>query len=1092
MNFTIRFVFCFTALILGLSAQAQRRNRSDTDARSAEDKSTSISLSALKWRSIGPATFGGRIADIAVNPNDFNEYYLAIASGGIFKTTNGGITFSPIFENQGSYSMGCLAIDPHNPKTIWAGTGENNNQRSVGYGDGVYRSDDGGRTWRNVGLKTSEHIGMIAIDPRNSDRVYVAAYGPLWSKGGERGIYMTSDGGKTWDRILYVSEHTGFNEIHIDRANPDRLYATAHQRRRHTFTYISGGPESALYVSNDAGKSWNKVTNGLPKDTDLGRISLAQSPSNPQRIYLMIEGHGIFISEDRGHSYQKTNDYYSSGNYYVELIPHPTDELTCFSMDTYTHITRDGGKTWVRWTENKKHVDNHALWINPKNPLHMLNGNDGGLYETFDAGSTWRFIDNLSILQLYRVSVDNEGPFYNVYGGTQDNSSIGGPSRTRMVQGITNADWYVTQGGDGFKTQIDPLNPNIIYTQYQYGGLARYDRATGERVMIRPIEEPDSPAYRFNWDAPLLTSQHQPGTLYFAAQKVLKSNDYGSTWKEISPDLSRQIDRNTLKVMDRYWGIDAIARHRSTTPYGNVLQLAESPLRAGRLAAGTDDGLIHITDDDGLNWRRATPLPGVPERAFISALIWSAHSENTLYAAANHHQEGDFRPYIFRSTDAGRTWQSIHSGLPDRGSVWCIAEDPEEPNLLFCGTEFSMYTSFDAGRLWQPLNGGLPTIAVRDIAIQPTHHDLVIATFGRGFYVLDDYSVLREMVRSDWKQKAFAIASDRPGLVYQEANKYGYGRAGFLGDGFFMADNPPIGKTFTFYLKDAPKTLQDIRKEAEKKANPTIEPLPNPTLDELRAEKEEEKPFLIFVISDNENVEIARFTTDASAGLRRVTWDGRYAARHVFPSGRHTELKTSAHKSPPGRYNLSVWLSTRDTTQRLLHDHSFELLSLDAEVFPPSDRVALIADRRRAEDLRRQLTAAVNQLNELTAEISQIKNGLRALPGADPSKLKEATAIERQLGDISILLNGNKILGNDEIPMPTPLTGRLNHAIYVLYYYSGDPTGTALRQLDIVSEQLPDVVNRLRLVKQRIEFLSTYIIDIGGPYGRGRLPENKR
>lgn len=1090
MNFKSRLFFCFSILFLSVVTQAQRRNRAEYGSSSTE--ASSISLSGLKWRSIGPATFGGRIADIAVNPENYNEYYLAVASGGIFKTTNGGVTFSPIFENQGAYSIGCLAIDPRNPKTIWVGSGENNNQRSVGYGDGVYRSDDGGRTWRNVGLKTSEHIGMIAIDPRNSNRVYVAAYGPLWSKGGERGIYATSDGGLTWERILNVSEHTGFNEIHIDRTNPDRLYATAHQRRRHTFTYISGGPESALFVSNDAGRTWNKVTNGLPKDADLGRISLAQSPSNPQRIYLMIEGHGIYVSTDRGNSFQKTNDYYSSGNYYVELIPHPTDEFTCYSMDTYTHITRDGGKTWIRWTENKKHVDNHALWINPKNPLHMLNGNDGGLYETYDAGNTWRFIDNLSILQLYRVSVDNEGPFYNVYGGTQDNSSVGGPSRTRWVQGITNADWYVTQGGDGFKTQIDPHNPKIIYAQYQYGGLARYDRATGERVMIRPIEEPDSPAYRFNWDAPLVVSSHHPATLYFAAQKVLKSTDYGNTWQEISPDLSRQIDRNTLKVMDRYWGIDAIARHRSTSPYGTLLQLSESPLRKGRLAAGTDDGLIHITDDDGKTWRRASPLPGVPERAFISALIWSSHNENTIYAAANNHQEGDFQPYIFRSTDAGRTWQSIQSGLPERGSLWCIAEDPEEPNLLFAGTEFSMYTSLNGGRLWQPLNGGLPTIPVRDIAIQSTHHDLVIATFGRGFYILDDYTVLREMVIREWKDETFAIASDRPGLLYQEANKYGYGRAGFLGDDFFMADNPPIGKTFTFYLKEAPKTLRELRKDSEKKANPAKEPLPNPTLEELRAEKEEEKPYLIFVISDEAGAEVARFTTDANAGLRRITWDGRFTARHAAPTGDHTDLKASAHKAPPGRYNLSLWMSTRDTTLRLLHNHYFSLMSLDVEVFPPDDHVALTVHRRRAEDLRRQLTAATNQLNQLTAELSAIKNSLRIIPGAEPSKLREASSLDRLIGDISIIINGNKVLGNDEIPMPTPLSTRLNSAIYALYYYSGEPTGTALRQLHIVSEKMPDVIDSINQVQQRIEYLSSYIIDVGGPYLKGRLPENQR
>ncbi|PMB19903.1 glycosyl hydrolase [Schleiferia thermophila] len=1076
------------ASLYTLQVNAQRKRATTTP----DKKQEKINLSALKWRSLGPATFGGRIADIAVNPMDFKEFYLAVASGGIFKTTNGGVTFTPIFENQPSYSIGCLAVDPKNPKVIWAGTGENNNQRSVGYGDGVYKSIDGGNTWQNMGLKTSEHIGMITIDPRNSDHIYVAAYGPLWSKGGERGIYKTTDGGKTWNRILHVSDHTGFNEIHIDKTNPDRLYATAHQRRRHTFTYISGGPESALYVSNDAGATWSKVTNGLPKDADMGRISLAQSPANPQRIYLMIEGHGIYVSDDRAGSFRKTNDYYSSGNYYVELIPHPTDELTCFSMDTYTHITTDGGKTWTRWTEDKKHVDNHALWINPLNPNHMLNGNDGGLYETFDAGKSWRFIDNLPILQLYRVSVDNAGPFYNVYGGTQDNSSVGGPSRTRFVQGITNADWFVTQGGDGFKTQIDLQNPNIIYAQYQYGGLARYDKATGERVMIRPIEEPDSPAYRFNWDAPLILSNHTPGTLYFAAQKVLKSSDYGNSWQEVSPDLSRGIDRNTLQVMDRYWGIDAVARHRSTTPYGNILQLTESPLKAGRLAAGTDDGLIHITDDDGKTWRKAAALPGVPERAFISALLWSAHKEDVLYAAANNHQEGDFRPYLYRSADAGRSWQPITNGLPDRGSVWCIAEDPLEEKLLFTGTEFSIYTSLDGGKNWQALNGGLPTIPVRDIAIQTTQHDLVIATFGRGFYVLDDYSVLRQLATEDWTTKNFAVANDRPGLLFQEANKYGYGRAGFLGDGFYMADNPPIGKTFTFFLKEAPKTLKQLRKEKEKKLNPEKDQFPNPTLDELRAEKTEEDPYLIFSIRQATGEEIARFTTNASAGLRRISWDGRYTSRASFPSGSHTDLKSSAHKAPPGTYQLSVWMHTRDTLYPLISNHQFELLTLEAEIFPPANRESVLQHRIKAEELLRQLTAATSMLEEMHNELKSVKQALRIIPGSDPKYLNEAAFIENQLMNIRIALQGNRILGNDEIPMPTSISERLNQSIYALYYYSGEPTGTALRQLEIVENQLPDVLEKIRQAKQKIDFLTTYLIDTGGPYWKGRLPENNR
>jgi len=515
-------------------------------------------LDALAFRAVGPALTSGRVADLAINPLNPDEWYVAAASGGVWKTTNHGLTFEPLFDDQGSYSIGCITLDPSNSHTVWVGTGENNNQRSVAYGDGVYKSTDGGSSWTNVGLKASEHIGMIAVHPKNSNIVWVAAYGPLWSSGGERGIYKTTDGGTTWRRVLNVSEHTGFNEVHLDPRNPNILFATAHQRRRHVHTYVSGGPESGLWRSEDGGETWSEVKNGIPGG-DKGRLSLAISPVNPDLHYLMVEGHGTYRSTNRGASYSKRSDHATSGNYYVELIASRSDANTLYSMDTYVQWSEDGGATFKRLGEKNKHVDNHAFWQNPSNPKHLILGCDGGIYETWDHGQAWHYKENLPITQFYRVSVDNAEPFYGIYGGTQDNFSLGGPSRTINDRGIVNSDWYVTQTGDGFESQIDPSDPNIVYAQAQYGGLQRFDKKSGEGVPIKPIEPAGGKAWRWNWDAPLLISPHDSKTLYFAANVVFKSTNRGNSWTAISGDLSRQLDRHLIPVMGKIQGLDAIA-----------------------------------------------------------------------------------------------------------------------------------------------------------------------------------------------------------------------------------------------------------------------------------------------------------------------------------------------------------------------------------------------------------------------------------------------------------------------------------------------------------------------------------------------------
>ena len=748
---------------------ATETDASDQTAKIAADKPklpfSSATFSGIKLREIGPAVVSGRIIDIAVVPGHTSSWYVAVASGGVWKTMNAGTTWTPIFDSEGSYSIGCVTVDPNNINVIWVGSGENNSQRSVSYGDGVYKSLDGGKTWKNTGLKSSEHIGKIIVDPRNSDIVYASAQGPLWGPGGDRGLYKTIDGGKTWKAVLTVSANTGISDLWMDPRASSVLYATSYQRRRHVWSLLNGGPESAIWKSTDAGTTWRKLDKGIPK-SDLGRIGLAVSPADPDVVYAIIEAaeikdRGIYRSNDRGESWNRMSEYMtSSPQYYQELIPDPKNADRVYAMDTFNHVTEDGGKTWKRLGEKHKHVDNHALWIDPADTDHLVNGNDGGVYESWDRGVNWQYKSNLPVTQFYRVAVDESMPFYNIYGGTQDNNTLGGPSRSTSSHGITNADWFVTAGGDGFFAAVDPTEPNIVYSESQYGGLVRFDRKNGERIDIQPQSAPDEAPLRWNWDAPIIISPHHHKRLYFAAQRIFRSDDRGDNWTPISGDISRQIDRNKLKMMGRVWSVDAVAKNGSTSLYGNIVSLSESPQSEGLLYAGTDDGLINITEDGGKNWRKTETFTGVPVNTYVSDLKPSPHEASVVYAAFDNHQMGDFKPYLLKSADRGKTWTSIAGDLPARGSVYTIAEDPVKPNRLYCGTELGLYFAPDGGKRWIQLKGGMPTIAVRDIVVHKREGDLVVATFGRGFFVLDDLTPIRRASDALLAQEA-ALMPDR-------------------------------------------------------------------------------------------------------------------------------------------------------------------------------------------------------------------------------------------------------------------------------------------------------------------------------------------
>jgi photosystem II stability/assembly factor-like uncharacterized protein len=1089
-------LFILIFLSCSLFIQAQQKG----DQTEEKDPIAKLSLSALKFRAIGPALTSGRISDFAINPNNNSEFYVATSSGGVWKTVNAGTTFKPIFDEEGSYSIGCITMDPNNTNVLWVGTGENNNQRSVAYGDGLYKSEDGGKSWKNVGLKNSEHIGKIAVDPRDSDVVYVAAYGPLWSAEGDRGLYKTTDGGKNWEAVLTIDEHTGVSEVHLDPCDPDVIYAIAHQRRRRMWTYLGGGPGSAIYKSKDAGASFSKINEGLPEG-DLGRIGLAISPLDSKTIYAIVEAQrgkgGFYRSINGGASWEKQNSYTSRGNYYQEIFCDPKDIDRVYSMDVYLQVTDDGGKTFRNLGERSKHVDNHVMWIDPDNTDYYLVGGDGGIYESFDRGKTWKFMPNLPVTQFYKVAIDYAEPFYCVYGGTQDNYSLGGPSRTTSAHGIVNSDWYTTQGGDGFESQVDPKDPNIIYAQSQYGNLVRYDKKSGEKMGIKPRERKGEKSYRWNWDAPLLISPHSHTRLYFAANKVFRSDDRGNTWTVISDDLSRQIDRNTLPVMGRVWPMDAVAKNASTSQYGNIVALDESPAQEDLLSAGTDDGLIHVTEDSGQTWRKIEKFPGIPERTYVNEVLASQHDRNTVYAVFNNHKNGDFKPYILKSSDMGRTWISIKSNLPERGSVYALAEDHVNKDLLFAGTEFGLFFTADGGKSWKKLKEGLPVIAIRDIAIQKRENDLVLASFGRGFYVLDDYTPLRDLMSVVDQEEAYIFPVKTALMFVQSAplGSLGTQSKAFQGENYFTAPNPPVGAAFTYYLKEGIKTQEDRRKEKEKALIKEKKPVPYPTYEQLKAEEEEETPFLIFTILDEEDNVIRRLREKATDGLHRINWDLRYSGVNPVRSSdmSPTQSGPSSTFVLPGTYKVFLSKSVNGEATKLTEPVTFEVVTLANVSLPAADRAELVAFQKKVRELSRAVTASSRVLGELSEKIDHYRAALKSITTPDTKLISDINGLEKKLKDLEVKFYGDRTIRRADKDAVPGISSRIRSIAYEQSRSTSAPTQTQRDAYEIVADEFGPVLEELKaLVSEDVEKIETKLEGLGAPYTPGRLPEWKK
>jgi photosystem II stability/assembly factor-like uncharacterized protein len=1052
----------------------------------SKDEVESSMLSGLKFRAIGPALASGRIIDLAVNPNNYNEFYVAVASGGVYKTTNKGSSFEAIFDNYGSYSIGCVTIDPNNHNTIWVGTGENNSQRAVSYGDGLYKSEDGGKSFKNVGLKNSEHIAKVIVHPSNSNIVYVAAQGPLWKDGGDRGLYKTTNGGKDWVNVLEISPKTGVTDLLMDPRNPDVLYAASYQRRRHVWTLINGGPESALYKSEDAGKTWNKLENGLPSGL-LGRIGLAISPADPDYVYAIVEASGtnggFFRSTDRGASWEKRNPFISgSAQYYQELFPHPTDKNSVYAVSTYTSLTTDGGKTFEKIGLKERHVDDHAMWINPTNPKHILIGGDGGLYETYDDSKTWRFFENLSVTQFYRVSVDNDYPFYNIYGGTQDNNTIGGPTRTQNADGLMNQDFYFTVGGDGFKTVIDPKDPNILYSQPQYGFLVRYDKRSGEITGIQPQEE-ENEELRWNWNSPVIISPFDNKTLYFAANKLFKSTNQGNSWAKISGDLSQQIDRNTLKVMDKVWEPEAVAKNASTSLYGNIVSLDESSKKKGLIYVGTDDGLIQVTENDGTTWAKYSSFTGVPETTYVSDLEADLFDENTVYATFDNRKRGDFKPYIMKSNNKGKTWVSIANGLPENLPVHSIKQDHVKSDLLFIGTEFGVYYTYNGGKNWIKLSAGLPTICVKEIEIQRRENDLALGTFGRGFYILDDYSALREINDEMIKQEA-KLFPIKDSWMYIEDRSFGRRS---LGETFWRGENHPYGAVFTFFIKDNYETLKSKRQKEAKELEKKGQSVKYPSFAELKLEDDELKPSLIFIIKDDKGNTVRKLTSSYKKGLQRIVWDLRYP--DTAPLSSKSDInKSGGFPIMPGKYTVSIYKEHYGELTKISDEVSFNAKVLDNKTMPATNSAELMAFHIRAFEVRKNLDGANNYIKSVNNKLKVLENGVLFSNEANNELLAQINKINIKLDKANILVNGDASKSSRNANQTPSMSDRLGNMLYSFWYSSSDPTETNKKGLDLLEKQYTSLKAQLISIESDIESIEQALTNANSPW----LPDELR
>ncbi len=781
-------------------------------------------LNSLEWRSIGPAAMGGRISGIEGIPGNPRLLYAATGSGGLFKTTNGGVTWQAIFERPEAISIGDIAIDPKHPDVVWVGTGEANVRNSVSIGAGMYYTHDGGKTWEHRGLDQTMTISRVALDPRDANRVFVAAVGHPFGPNPERGVFFSPDSGKTWQKVLYTDPQNGASDLDIDPSNPDVIFAGMWQFDRKPWRYDSGGNTGGLYKSSDGGKNWKKITRGLP--ALMGRIGVKVAPSNSRIVYVVAESKegSLFRSDDGGESFKVVNTergLTTRGYYYCDLRVDPKDENRVYVLEGALQVSNDGGKTFSR-IGGSVHGDLQALWIDPQDPARMWQGSDGGLASSWDMGKTWQHVSNISLGQFYHVYADNRKPFYFVSGGTQDNGTWIGPSQTREPSGIMNDEWRMISTIVGFNTLSETEDPDIVFSQTPGGTLLRTDIRTRDQQSVGPQVRNYNGAsiadmkYRFAWDAPLVRSVYGKDTFYYGSNVVFQSSDKGTSWEPISHDLTNA-DPEKWKPS----GGPIFTDNSTSEVYGAVTHISESSVKRGVIWAGTDDGNIQVTTNGGGQWTNVVSnIKDIPPHSPVSALEASHRNENVVYAAFDRHMLDDMRPHLFKTTDGGKTWNRITEGLPANGFIWVLREDLKNPAVLYLGTEVGAFVSFDAGSHWVRFNlKNLPNVAVRDIFLQPDRNDILLATHGRGLYILDDATPIQQ----------FAGVHGATLFPVREALRYSVRatRAGG-GDSEFTAANPSYGAILDYYL---PAKSDDLRLEVRDAAGKTIRAIAIPAND---------------------------------------------------------------------------------------------------------------------------------------------------------------------------------------------------------------------------------------------------------------------
>ncbi|MGA9770523.1 MAG: hypothetical protein WBV94_15905 [Blastocatellia bacterium] len=1002
-----------------------------------------IALKNIPWRAIGPANMGGRIDDFAVVENNTSTFYVAVATGGVWKTTNNGTTFDPVFDEQGSPSIGDICLAPSDANIVWVGTGEPNNRQSSSWGDGVYRSLDGGRTWQNCGLRDTKHIARIVIDSRDPNIVYVAAVGHLWGPNKERGVYKTTDGGKTWAQSLFINEDTGATDIAIDPQSPHTLYAAMYQRRRTPFGFNGGGPGSALYKTVDGGATWKKLTSGLPTESPIGRIGIDIYRNNPEILYAVIESAkgGTFRSEDRGETWRRMSDTNHRPMYYSQIRIDPNNDQRIWMCGAPMLISEDGGKTFTTNLVTRIHGDHHGLWIDPANSNHVLAGSDGGIHQSYDRGRTWDHMNTIPLGQFYEISLDNDKP-YKVYGGLQDNGSWAGPSGTLFSEGIGNDDWFRTGGGDGFYSVVDPTDSNIIYVESQNGFVARLELKTGERRSIKPQPPAGEKDYRFDWNTPIVISPHNNRTIYLGGNRVFRSTDRGDSWTR-SEDLTNNEDRDRIPIMGALPDKDMLSRHDGVETFGQVVTLVESPMKEGLLYAGTDDGNLQVSRDSGKTWKNITgKVSGVPKKTYVSRVVASRFAEGTVFVTFDGHRGDDYNPYVFMSTDYGESWKSIKGSLPTGMTCRVIREHMRNQNLLFLGTEFGVYVSFDRGGRWTRLKGNLPVVRVDDIQIHPRDNDLVLGTHGRSIWVLDDITPLEKM-SEQVMDSDLSLFDIKPATHYRL-----YNRRGVTGHKVFNAQNPPYGAVINYYLKSASK--DDVK----------------------------------VTVRTGDGKVIRELTGPKEAGLNRVVWDLRRQSPiqqeggqqgggggGFFGGGRGPRVL-------PGEYVVMVTVAGKQATKAVRVEEDPRIQINEA------DRARLSETQMKLYEMQKSIDAGRRSLQNLRAQMNALQESLKKTPNASADINTAVKKVADQISDLQRRLTGlPDTSGNAGPPLPDeprPLSGRIGQIAGGLDGYTAAPTADELRRIEEAAVELRVFIEQLnKVIDEAIPNLNKQMRDSG-------------